>query len=96
MGGTEAIILSTIGSIVASTQKKPNSSGNLERERAAREEEQRQREAEDRRRDRAKVVEARQIEEKRKHNRSTLSKGAASLVEELEEDKPKLKQLLGE
>jgi len=98
MGGSaslvETIFSTVVGTAMNLSGKKDSSSG-LEKERAAREAEQQEQEAEDRKRDRAKVIEARELEEKRKRS-SLLAQGAASLVEEPEVGGAKLKNKLGE
>jgi len=94
MGGTVSLITTTLGSMLGLGSKKSDSAKQLERERQAREEEQNKREADDRRRAREKVMEARDLEGRRK--RSTLSTGAASLLEEPDVAAPSLKNKLGE
>ena len=98
MGGSASLvasIFSTVAGAAMSQSGKKGGSGSLEKERAAREAEQLRQEADDRKRDRAKVVEARELEEKRKRS-SLLSRGAASLVEEPEVAAVGLKNKLGE
>jgi len=94
MGGSEALIASVLGTVAGFVQRKPDSSGDMEKERRAREEQQRKKEADARRRDREKVLEARNLEKKRSTN--TLSNGAASLVDEEETNPTGLKNKLGE
>jgi hypothetical protein len=67
----------------------------LEEERKARKREQARQEADERRRDREKVLEARQLEDKRK-SESLLSRGAASLTDDPEVSGKALKTKLGE
>ncbi|MEZ7198666.1 hypothetical protein [Pseudodesulfovibrio karagichevae] len=69
--------------------------GGLKEEREAREREQARQEAEERRRDRDKVLEAREVESKRKAE-SLLSRGATSLVAPPEVSGKTLKTKLGE
>jgi hypothetical protein len=94
MGGSASLITTVFSTVMGMSGKK-GGSGSLDKERAAREAEQEQREAEDRKRDRAKITEARELEEKRKRS-SLLAQGAASLVEEPEVAAAKLKNKLGE
>ncbi|MBG0791643.1 MAG: hypothetical protein H0S80_14220 [Desulfovibrionaceae bacterium] len=88
-------MIATVFSSLAGMAQSSKDSGRLEKERAAREAEQAKQEADDRKRDRAKVVEARELEEKSKRN-SMLSQGSASLVEEPQTAATGLKQKLGE
>ncbi|WP_394699609.1 hypothetical protein [uncultured Pseudodesulfovibrio sp.] len=94
MGGSAVLISTVLGTVAGMTRRKPNSSGDMEQERKAREEQQRKKEADARRRDREKVQEARNLEKKR--NAKTLSKNAASLVEEDAPNPMGLKNKLGE
>jgi hypothetical protein len=71
------------------------SGDDLEEERKARKREQARQEADERRRDREKVLEARQLEDKRK-SESLLSRGAASLTDDPEVSGKALKTKLGE
>ena len=94
MGGAIPLV-STVFSTVMGLAQKNDRSDSLAKERAAREAEQLEQEAEDRARDRAKVVEARELEDKRKQ-KSLLSQGAASLEDDAETTAAKLKTKLGE
>lgn len=92
MGGTASLISSVVSLV---NSQSSSSDDSLKKERAAREAEQAKQETEDRKRDRAKVVEAREAEAKRKKE-SLLSQGSASLKDDPEVVATGLKQKLGE
>ena len=94
MGGSTSLITTVFSTVMGMAAKK-GGSNSLDKERAARAAAQRQEEAEERTRDRAKVTEARELEDKRKRT-SLLAQGAASLVEEPETAAAGLKNKLGE
>jgi len=95
VGGSTSLIGSVLGGLTGliGATKKPDHS--MREEREAREREQARQEADERRRDRDKVLEARQLEEKRKAE-SLLSRGAASLTDAPEVSGKALKTKLGE
>jgi len=98
MGGTQALIVSSIaGSLLGTAKKAKKPSANTQHQEA--EKQQREREAKDRRRNREKVLEARNLEKKRNDpvlgGKTTLSSGAASLTEDPKVSTATLKNKLG-
>lgn len=104
-GGTAA--LSMVGSVLGMVSnmskahnrpEAPDNSAQLEAQRRAREEEQRKEEAAQRHKDRERVLEAREMDKKRAaaKGKTTLSAGAAGLLEEPDVAAAGLKSKLGE
>ncbi|WP_319582598.1 hypothetical protein [uncultured Pseudodesulfovibrio sp.] len=94
MGGTASLIGSVLGGLTGLVGANKDSD-DIRKEREAREREQAMQEADERRRDREKVLEARQMESKRKAT-SLLSGGSASLRDAPEVSGKTLKNKLGE
>lgn len=103
MGGAVSLI-SSVASVFSgfrSVHNKQQQGPDMAAERRKREEQQLRKEAEDRRRDRDKVLEARDMEQRRKITRketfgSTLSNGGAGLKDNAKFNEKQLKNTLGE
>ena len=102
MGGEMALISSVIGLVAGMQQPSgpKDNSAQLAAERKAKEDEQAQKEADERRRNRGKVVEARELEKKRMtpdaNRQTTLANGGAGLINDPEVTSSGLKTKLGE
>ncbi|OIQ50017.1 hypothetical protein BerOc1_01947 [Pseudodesulfovibrio hydrargyri] len=95
MGGSGSLIGSVFGGLTGLLGADKGPDDSMKEEREAREREQARKEADERRRDRDKVLEARQLEGKRK-SESLLSQGATALKDAPEVSGKALKTKLGE